>query len=468
MPRPGSDMRHRSRSHPSAITRRDVLRLGGLSVAGLMLPDLLRARAAALATALPASRAFGRARSVIMIYLHGGPAQQETWDPKPEGAYPERGEFGAIATSVPGVRFGELLPKSARIMDKVAVIRSLTHSNANHVQASLPAMTGRHHPPGTEARGDFPPSPTDFPAVGAVLDRIRPREQMPTWVQVGPVMTRMNGTVLHGQSPGFLGFAHAPLLIDQDLTPDRVVVESVAQDRGVPSTRLESRRTLLETFDDERRALDQVATVRTFDLYQQRALDLLTASTVARAFDLASEPAAVRESYGCNTFGQSCLLARRLAEAGVPMISVHYCRRPPGWDTHGRHFTDMKQSLCPTLDTAFSSLVNELDQRGILDSTLVWVNCEFGRTPHVNKSAGRDHWPWVYSQILAGGGIARGVCLGASDSIAAHPTRDPHDPSDLIATVYHLLGISPDTVINDQVGRPLNLIQGARIDGLLA
>jgi hypothetical protein len=451
----------------SLSSRREIIRLGGLAGLGLWLPDLLRARAKAGGTR-PADSSFGRARSVIMIYLHGGPAQQETWDPKPDGPSPERGQFGAIATSVPGVSFGELLPESARRMHKIAVIRSLTHANANHVQAALPAMTGHHHPPGTEARGDFPPSPTDFPAIGAVLDRLRQRDGLPAWVQIGPTMTRANLTVLHGQSPGFLGATHGPLLIDQDLTPDQVRVEAVAPDRAISPARLDGRRTLIERLDDQRRALDRAATARTFDAYQRRALDLLTAPEVVRAFDLASEPTASRDAYGRNSVGQACLLARRLAEAGVPMVSVHYCRRPPGWDTHGRHFDAMKESLCPTLDRAFTALVDDLDRRGQLDSTLVWVNSEFGRTPRVNSGAGRDHWPWAYSLALAGGGISGGVCLGATDAIAAHPTRNPHDPADLVATVYHLLGVPTDTVVHDQFQRPYGLVSGCKIDALLA
>ena len=447
-------------------SRREAIRIGGLAGAGLLLPDLLRARAAAPEPGT-VDATFGRARSVIMIYLHGGPAQQETWDPKPFGPAPERGQFGAIATAVPGVSFGELLPESARLMGKIAVVRSLTHPNANHVQAALPAMTGHHHPAGTESRGDFPPSPTDFPAVGAALDMRRASARLPTWVQVGPTMTRNNGTVLHGQSAGFLGATHGPLLVDQDLTPEGVRVEAVAPDRSVTPSRLGTRRTLRERLDDQRRALDRDAAVRTFDSHQGKALDLLTAPEVVRAFDLAGEPAATRDAYGRNSVGQSCLLARRLAEAGVPMISVHYCRRPPGWDTHGGHFDAMKRNLGPTLDRAFAALVTDLDGRGLLDSTLVWVNSEFGRTPRVNTSAGRDHWPWAYSLALTGGGIAGGVCVGATDAIAAYPTRDPHDPSDLVATVYHLLGVPADTVVFDQFRRPYPLISGRKIDALL-
>jgi hypothetical protein len=299
MPRPNLAAIGCAEFRAARRTRRQLIQLGALTGAGLLLPDLLRARdraRAATAQARPAGSTFGRARSVIMIYLHGGPAQQETWDPKPGGPYPERGPFGALATSVPGVCFGELLPRSSRLMHKLAVIRSLTHANANHVQAALPAMTGRHHPPGTESRGDFPPSSADFPAIGGVLDRLRPSDRLPTWVQVGPTMTRSNGTVLHGQSPGFLGSAHGPLVIDQDLTPDRVVVEAVACDRSASAARLGLRRTLRERLDDQRRALDAAAVIRTFDAYQERALDLLTAPRVARAFDLAAKPAAVRDA----------------------------------------------------------------------------------------------------------------------------------------------------------------------------
>lgn len=450
-----------------ARSRREAIRVGALTGLGLLLPDLLRARVSAATRSLPEA-SFGRARSVIMIYLHGGPAQQETWDPKPAGPYPERGEFGAIATSVPGVAFSELLPLSARLMSRMAVIRSLTHPNANHVQAALAAMTGRHHPPGTEARGDFPPSPTDFPAIGAVLDRLRPSSTLPTWVQVGPTMTRANGTVLHGQSPGFLGAAHGPLVVDQGLEPEGARIEAIASERTLTPARLIARRTLLERLDDQRRVLDRAATVATLDTFQHRALDLLTGPAIARAFDVSAERPEARDAYGRNSFGQSCLLARRLAEAGVPMVSVHYCRRPPGWDTHGRHFPAMKESLCPTLDRAFSALVADLERRGLLDSTLVWINSEFGRTPRVNRGGGRDHWPSAYSLALAGGGVAPGVCLGATDVVAAHPVRDPHDPSELAATVYHLLGIPSDTIIHDALARPHSLVYGPKIDALLA
>src|SRR5436190_5625736 len=260
------DYRHSARLH-----RRQLLQVGGLTGMGLLLPDLFRARAGAA----PSARGTcGRARSVIMLYLHGGHAQQETWDPKPDGPTPERGEFGAIATSVPGVRVSELLPRCARILHRLAVIRSLSHANANHVQASLSAMTGHAHPPAAEARGDFPPSPSDFPPFGAVLSSLRKPGRLPTWVQVGPLMRRNNGTVLHGQLPGFLGARYSPLTIDQDLQADAVRIGATSASPELSVSRLTARRDLLRQVDRQQRRLG-ASDVQSFDTYQQRALDLL-------------------------------------------------------------------------------------------------------------------------------------------------------------------------------------------------
>jgi hypothetical protein len=448
------------------MNRREVLRLGGAYGLALTLPDLLRARAAPPSSAVPG---FGQAKSVIVLYLHGGHAQQETWDPKPDGPSPARGEFGAIATSVPGVRIGELLPRSSRLIHKLAVIRSMSHGNANHVQASLSAMTGHAHPPETEARGDFPPSPADFPPFGAVLSQVRPSAGLPTWVQIGPLMRRANGTVLHGQLPGFLGLRHSPFAVDQDLLPAGVRIEATASDPHVPILRLTDRGRLLEQVEQERRRIDAAAEVATFDAFHRRAFNLLSAPATARAFDLAGEPPALRARYGRTQFGQRCLLARRLAEAGVPIINVHFCHTPAGsWDTHSQHFGQMKDLLCPVFDQAFAALVEDLDQRGLLGQTLVAATAEFGRTPRVNNSAGRDHWPFVYSIALAGGGTRPGTVLGASDGIAAYPTAHPHDPRDMAATIYHLVGVPADTIIHDQTNRPHALVVGQKIDGLLA
>src|SRR5579884_2013739 len=450
-------------SSPSVLwSRRELLQVAGI---GLALPPARRASGRPPASG---NGTFGRARSVIILYLHGGHAQHETWDPKPDGPAPERGEFGAIATSVPGIRFSELLPRSARIAHRLTILRSLSHGNANHVQASLSAMTGHSHAPGTEARGDFPPSPSDPPPFGAVLSRLRQPGSLPTWVQIGPLMRRFNGTVLHGQSPGFLGNRYAPLVIDQDLQASDVRVHAVTPDADVPPPRLVGRRRLLAALDHQRRAVDRAAEIETFDAYQRRALHLLTGPAVARAFDLAAEPSRVRERYGRTAFGQRCLLARRLAESGVPVLNVHYCLTPQGsWDTHDRHAAQMKDSLCPTFDRAFAGLVEDLDQRGLLGQTLVLATAEFGRTPKLNRAGGRDHWPWVYSVALAGGGTAPGCVLGASDKIAAYATDSPHSPADLVATVYHLLGVPPETQLRDQTDRPHALLAGEVIRDLL-
>jgi hypothetical protein len=459
------------------ISRREVLRLGGACGLALSLPELLRAQAQPRPTL---SGTFGQAKSVIVLYLHGGHAQQETWDPKPDGPSPARGEFGATATSVPGVHISELLPRSAQILHKLAIVRSLSHGNANHVQASLTALSGHAHPPSAEARGDFPPSAADFPPFGAVMTHLRRTppgpplrrggaEGLPTWVQVGPLMRRNNGTVLHGQLPGFLGVRNSPLVVDQDFLPADVRIEAVASDPNVPALRLTDRGRLRDQVERQRRELDQAAEMQTFDAFHRRAFNLLSSPATARAFDLAAEPPSIRSRYGRTQFGQRCLLARRLAEAGVPIINVHFCHTPDGsWDTHGRHFSTMKNMLCPIFDQAFAALVNDLDQRGLLAQTLVLATAEFGRTPSVNSAGGRDHWPWVYSVAMAGAGTRPGTVYGASDGIAAYPTANPHDPRDLAATVYHLLGVPNDAIIYDQTHRPHSLVVGQKIDGLLA
>ncbi|HZZ80914.1 MAG TPA: DUF1501 domain-containing protein, partial [Gemmataceae bacterium] len=347
--------------HDVGLSRREVLRVGAACGLGLTLPTLLRAQAQTRPNGT-----FGRAKSLIVLYLHGGHAQQETWDPKPDGPAPERGEFGAIATSVTGIRFSELLPRSARIAHRLTVIRSLSHGNANHVQATMNALTGHGHTPQAEARGDFPPSSTDFPPFGAVVNHLRPGNRLlPAWVQVGPLMRRFNGTVLHGQSPGFLGTRYSPLAIDQDLLPSNVRISAVATDADVPTMRLGQRGRLLEQVEMQRRQLDHAAEAQNFGAFHRQAFNLLSSPATARAFDLSSEPASVRARYGATQFGQRCLLARRLAEAGVPIINVHFCQSPDGsWDTHGRHFTQMKNLLCPIFDQAFAGLVEDLDQRG--------------------------------------------------------------------------------------------------------
>jgi hypothetical protein len=452
-------------------SRREVLRVGGLAGLSLSLPGLLRARdLAASSSEMSDGGTFGKAKQVIVLFLHGGHPQQETFDPKPEGPLELRGEFGAISSSLHDVRVSEVLPRCAAIMHKLATVRSMCHTHTDHVIASMPALTGHAHPPEKDRLGDFPPAPTDYPPHGAVLSAIRPAtEGLPTWMRVGPLMRRANGTVLHGQLPGMLGNRHASFVVDQNLLPANVRIETVQPNAELTELRLTARLDLLKAVDRQRQLIDQSAQARTFDEYYQRAFSLIGSAATRQAFQLADETPEMRARYGRTEFGQRCLLARRLAEAGVPMTYVSYCHTPAGsWDTHSRHFPQMKESLAPTFDRAFPALVDDLDDRGMLDETLVIAMAEFGRTPRINKNGGRDHWPFVYSVAFAGAGIRAGTVYGASDSAAAYPTSNPHGPADFCATLYHLLGIPPETAIHDNQGRPHSLIIGQAIRSILA
>jgi len=450
------------------MSRRESLQIGGLGAVGLTLPELFRGREAAAADGTRPT--FGRAKTVIMMFLHGGHPQQETFDPKPDGPTAVRGEFSSISTSLPGVRFSEVLPLTAGLAHRLAVVRSMSHANPSHVQACLPAQTGHVHPDEFRSRGDFPPSATDFPPVGAVLDAVQPAVgDLPTWVRVGPLMRRSNGTTLHGQLPGLLGARHSSFVVDQKLTDKDVRIEAIRPNDDLTSIRLKGRRDLLAQFDNQRGLIDEVAGAQNLDGFYQRAFNLLSSPRTRNAFALASEKQEVRARYGKTEFGQRCLLARRLAEAGVPLVNISYCHTPRGsWDTHSRNFSKMKDSLGPTLDQALSALIEDLAERGMLDETLVVVNAEFGRTPKINKNAGRDHWPWVYSLVIAGAGANAGTIYGASDESAAYPATNPHDPKDFVATLYHLLGVPPATTITDATGRPHFVIIGKPIWPLIS
>ena len=282
-------------------------------------------------------------------------------------------------------------------------------------------------------------------------------------------MRRSNGTVLHGQLPGFLGAKHAHFAVDQKLSEEDVLVSAVQPARGLSSDRLRDRQLLVKEIDAFRKSVDQDVSIAELDSHYQRAFSLLSSPATQGAFDLAAEPLELRQSYGWTEFGQRCVLARRLVEAGVPMVNVSYCHTPrDSWDTHSSNFTKMKGSLAPTLDAALQGLIADLEDRGLLDSTLVVVNAEFGRTPKINSRAGRDHWPWVYSLAVAGAGIKPGTVYGASDESAAYPAESPRSQADFAATLYHLLGIAPETVIHDQTDRPHKLITGMPIREILA
>jgi hypothetical protein len=466
------------------MSRREVLRAGGLGFGlhGLALPTLLRARQADAST----STTFGRARSCILLFMWGGPAQQETWDLKPEAPEEVRGEFRPIPTNVPGLMISEHFPMLARRAHRLAVIRSVHHADVNHLTATHGLLTGRPVP-----RDEAAPLGEDWPHIGAVLARLnrgRERSPLPPFVQMRPEVP--NGAPRfveqsHGQGAGWLGQAWNPLTIDDDPNlpgfRDRGAA-SIRLPDDLDAGRLDNRRWLLRVVDRQARDLAQSAAVAALDAHYDRACSLLTDRAALRAFDLDREDPRLRDRYGRHTHGQTVLLARRLVEAGVPLVSVFWpndgiTNVSVYWDTHNRNFLDLKTRLMPPADQAFSALLDDLAARGLLDSTLVVWTGEFGRTPRVGQSVvggagagrdGRDHWPHCFSSVLAGAGIRGGTIFGASDQWAAYPARDPVTPADVVATVYHLLGVDPARQLIDPLGRPLRLCDGVPIGGVLA
>ncbi|MBI2827038.1 MAG: DUF1501 domain-containing protein [Planctomycetia bacterium] len=461
-------------------TRREVLRAGGLGLLGLSLPELLAGRAAGVpagGSQLP-SGSFGRAKSCILLFMWGGPAQQETWDLKPEAPAEIRGEFRPIATRVPGIHISEHFPQLARRTDKLAIVRSMTHTNVDHTTATSFLLTGQPPPADTKLR-------SDWPHMGAVLAKLgRGRGPLPPFVSMRPKLENDVPRFVeesHGQFAGWLGQAYDPLTIDADPSRREYRVGDFELPAEISVPRFDGRRDLLTEVNSVlRRQLDDGA-LAAFDGHHQKAFALLGSAAGGDAFDLAKEPQEVRERYGLNPHGQSVLQARRLVERGVPLVTVFWPNDgiknvSVYWDTHSRNFIDLRERLMPTADQAFSALLDDLNDRGLLDETLVVWTGEFGRTPRVgqrNSDAGagrdgRDHWPGCFSTVLAGGGIHGGQVYGASDKHAAYPAVDPVAPVDLVATAYHLLGVAPHQTINDQQGRPMIICPGTPIERLLA
>jgi Protein of unknown function (DUF1501) len=447
------------------LTRRSLLRVGGLGFLGLSLPGLLRA-------AEHGGKTKGRAKSVIFLHQYGGPSHHDTFDMKPNAPDSIRGEFKPIATKVPGLNVCERLPRMAAVMDKVTVLRSLRHEMKNHNSAGYYSLTGYAPPTDDQRLRDS----TDLcPAYGSVVDRLAPaRAGVPTFVAYPYVIA--DGSVTPGQHASFLGKAHDPLFIRQDPNSPDFRLPELSLPDNVSLERLENRRAVLKLIDEQADLLDFSAKARGIDAHYERALTMLSSPGVKKAFDLASEPTAVREKYGRTTYGQGCLLARRLVEAGARFINVYFSQSiggcEGGWDTHG--FNDkpmypiLKNYLLPMTDQTLPALLEDLDDRGLLETTLVvWVG-EFGRSPKINNIAGRDHWPQCYPALMAGGGVKRGHVFGASDKTGAFPANDPVRPEDLSATMFHLLGIDPKTEVTDSLNRPLPISTGKVIDGVLA
>jgi uncharacterized protein DUF1501 len=433
------------------ITRREWLRIGSLGIAGLALPTLLKAHGQ------PAHGVrSGRAKSCIVMCFLGGPPQQETWDPKPDSPAEVRGDLLPIRTNVPGILVGELMPRTAQHLDKIAVLRAMVTNDNAHSASGYYMTTGHPHAPqGVEnAR---PGAPNDWPCMGALIKRALPsRGGLPTSITLPEQSANDGNLTWPGQDAGFLGRAADPWLINCDPSAANFSIEGIALPPDVTAPRVSARAGLLAHLNHGR--------VTNFDAQHQQALDLIAGPRARRAFQLEEEPAAVRDRYGRTKFGQSLLLARRLVEAGVALIRVNWSRIPGAlnnghWDTHSQNTNALKQ-LMPIMDAAYSALLDDLSARGLLDETLIVWMAEFGRTPRLNGAAGRDHWGRVFSVALSGGGIQGGRVHGASDSIAAYPRDGRVRPEDLHATIYHCLGIDPAAEYHDAFGRPLPLTRG--------
>jgi hypothetical protein len=433
----------------TALTRRHLLQAGTLGVFGLGLPDLLAADATA------AGRP--RARSVILLFMWGGPSHIDTWDPKPDAPAEVRGEFRAIPTTVPGLRIGEHFPRLARLAHKYAVVRSMTHTDPAHLSPVHHLMTGRVAPvPNSDAA---PATRNDSPHMGAVLAKLRPGAGgVPVCVTLPWQVSHPSapGGTAPGQTAGWLGSGLDPFVATGDPNAPDYRVGGLGPAGNVTI----DRETLLRGLD--RRLPDPSG----FNAVRGQALGMLTSARVKDAFDLGREPDRVRAHYGRHTHGQACLLARRLVEAGVRLVCVNWHNDGRAfWDTHGDNFPSLKTRLMPPADAGFSALIEDLEGRGLLGETLVvWVG-EFGRNPRV-ANGGREHWPGCYSAVLCGAGVRGGTVYGASDRIGGRPQLHPVSPADLTATVYRSLGVDPEAMLPDRLGRPQALTEGKPLTAL--
>jgi len=432
------------------LSRRQMIQAGAASYLGLNLTTLLRAEAAGKTRT-------ARADACIVIFLNGGPSHLDMWDPKPDAPAEVRGEFGTIPTSVPGVTFGEHLPRFARQMHRCTLIRSAHHSvNNSHAAAVYCALTG--HDRGEIGGGA---RPDDHPCIGSVVGLRRPPETAVVPHVLLPYITKegAGGPPQPGFFGGWLGKPRDPLVILQDPNAANFALPELTLGPDITPERFDARRRLTDRFRD---ALGHRGDE--LDAVRAKAFDLLTSPAMREAVRIDREPARIRDAYGRNIYGQSVLLSRRLIEAGTRVACVSWAPDANAtWDTHANNFKKLKGELLPQLDAALSALLDDLAVRGMLDRTLVAVLGDFGRTPKINgNGAGRDHWNFCYSLVLAGGGVKAGYVHGASDRIGAKPSRNPVTPADVIATIYELLGIPHDLELHDRLGRPLVLCPWGR------
>lgn len=437
------------------VSRRTALKVAGAS--GLSFA--FGGPAASHALAGP-TRPLGTAKSIIFLALYGGPPHQDTYDLRLDAPADIRGEFNPISTTLPGFQVCEHLPKLSQLAHLYSVVRSVTHQDNGHESAFYALMTGWPHPqPNTVAR----PQPQDRPAYGPLLNYLKPPSlSVPGFVMAGGVIA--TGI---GQNAGSLGSGWSPYLVKQDANEPGFHIGDLTLPDHTPGQRLLLRRDLLTQIDDLSTWNDHRAN-RDFSHHQQRALDMLTASSMRDAFAIETEPRATRAAYGNHPFGQNLLLSRRLVEAGVPIVQVNWRNRGDGGlDTHYDNFNMCKGYLLPKLDGCLSALLIDLEERGLLDETLVVAAGEFGRTPKINANAGRDHWAGCNSILLAGGGIKRGCVYGTSDRMGAYPATDAVGPWDIYATVLKCFGVDPTGMMKDRLGRPVPITHGTPIAGIL-
>jgi len=463
-----------------AMRRRELIRWGSLGLAGLSLPELLWAKSGQSSTGIRST-----AKSCILFFLEGGPAHQDLWDLKPDAPAEVRGEFLPIDSTAQGVQVCEHLPRLARQMRHVCLVRSVHHQIVDHNAGAYYALTGRA--PLRGSRLITSDEPDNFPPYGAVLARLRPATPgLPAFVHLPDIMSN-NGLDLPGQRAGFLGAAFDPFVAGDPSAPG-YETPGLALPAEVPLSRLSRRQELLEHIDRQLAQLSDGAERAGMSAHYRQAFSLLASPKARQAFDLSQESEAVRRRYGMPDrtdrsvearkfgglphLGQSLLLTRRLIEAGVGLVTVGTGRRfDQSWDTHRQHFPLLRQSLLPYFDQAFSSLLEDLSDRGLLAETLVVAMGEFGRTPKLGQvtsnagadAAGRDHWPHCYTVLLAGGGVRGGAVYGQSDRFAAYPARDAVTPEDVAATIYHALGVDPDARIVDPLDRPQSVALGRPI-----
>lgn len=446
------------------ITRRELLTAGTLA----MLAPGLRATT----TKQPA-----RARAVILIDLFGGPSHIDSFDPKPDAPAEVRGEFNTINTALPGVRFTEHVPKLAARLDRFCVIRTISHRYNSHNPYGV--MTGFD---GGSDRENYFAKPSDHPSIASVCQYfgVGRRRDLPSYIVLPAFPGYSQGLRRAGPYGGYLGSAYDPLFsacdakfsgtldanrdfYNADITPmGEPRLPELSQ--GITLNALDRRRSLLTQIDERSRSLEKSPDASRLTRQQAKAFDLLLSPKAKSAFDVSLEHDALRERYGRDLFGSSVLMARRLVEAGVSYVAIHTEAKPNGhWDTHSNNFNMLKKLLLPFLDRAVSALIDDLAARGLLDSTLVVVTGDMGRTPRVNKSAGRDHWPKCGFCLLAGGGTKAGMVLGTSDRQAAYPVEHLVSSGDLAATMYHLVGVDPEATVPDQTGRPTHISHGGRV-----